>query len=195
MCEGLCGGGRDLHLLERGHDVEGLRAAQLLRDRPRHRTLQPQQPFERRAQLEDGHCVLVHDVEDHVVEGVGREGHRAHGHEQRQPHDGPPRHEAVVRGLLLDFLRVVEEHERHEDRVESEGDDVGREHAHAEEEDVQVRLVQQRQRALAHALPRRRPQLHRAAAPAALLLAVGLVVGRDLVGALHVVAPHELPPS
>ena len=49
------------------------------------------------------------------------------------------------------------------------------------------------QRAAAHALPRRRPQLHWPAAPAALLLAVCLVVARDLVGALHVVTPDELP--
>ena len=48
-----------LHLLERGHDVEGLRDAQLLRDRPRHRPLQPEQALERRSQLEDGHGVLV----------------------------------------------------------------------------------------------------------------------------------------
>mmetsp|Transcript_3397 Transcript_3397/g.8539 ORF Transcript_3397/g.8539 Transcript_3397/m.8539 type:complete len:241 (-) Transcript_3397:513-1235(-) len=99
----------------------------------------------------------------------------------------------MVHGHLEVLRGVDEQHQRHQDGIEGERDHVGREHAHAEEEDVEVRLVQRRQRALGDRHPRRSPQLHRPAAPSSLLLAVRLVVRRDLVRALDVVPPHELP--
>ena len=52
---------------------------------------------------------------------------------------------------------------------------------------VEVRLVQRRQARLGDALPRRRPELHRPARPATLLLPIRLVVRRDFVRALDVI--------
>lgn len=96
-------------------------------------------------------------------------------------------------GDLQVFRRVDKQHKRHQDRVEGEGDHIGRQHAHAEEEEVEVRLMEGGEGRLGHRHARRGPQLHRPARPPALLLAVGLVVGGDLVRALYIVPPHELP--
>ena len=125
--------------------------------------------------------------------GGAREGHGGHGDEHRHPNDRPPRHEAMVNARLEVLGRVHEQDHGHEHRVEGERDHIGREHPHAKEEDVEVRLVQRRQRALGDRLSRGGPQLHRAARPSTLLLAVRLVVGGDLIGALDVVPPHKVP--
>ena len=47
---------------------------------------------------------------------------------------------------------------------------------------------------LVHGLARGSPKLHGAARPAALLLAIRFVIRGDLIRALDVVAPHEMPP-
>ncbi len=77
--------------------------------------------------------------------------------------------------------RLRREHgERHERAEEAEGDPVRGELAHAKVQQQQLQLGAQRQAAAPDVGRRAAPQLHRAARPAVLLLAVREEAGRQL---------------
>ena len=134
--------------------------------------------------------VLVEDIQDDVLEAPRRVNDDREGRQDGQHQCRPPwQHDP-----LFWEGKVEERHDRQQEgEEEGVGDQAGR--AGREEEDNEVELMQERKGALPDEAHASFVQLHRAEDPPVLLLAVGGVLARQLIGRAHIMQPQSMPPD